>query len=69
MEEKCDVCGGDVIAYRELGCCPICGAPNCCPTCCREAELELIALHRAECRAGEAAINKLRRYLHRRRER
>lgn len=34
--EKCIDCGSDILAHRDTGGCPICGAPNCCPKCCVE---------------------------------
>ena len=36
-DETCDHCGGNEIVYN----CPVCGAPNCCPTCCDEALEEI----------------------------
>ena len=32
---RCDECGDKI--YSGPPDCPMCGAPNCCPTCCREA--------------------------------
>lgn len=37
MSEKCEYCGTDI--YCGPPDCPKCGAPNCCPKCCREEEL------------------------------
>ena len=35
LSGKCDHCGADIIDN-----CPRCGAPQCCPQCCRITELE-----------------------------
>jgi hypothetical protein len=32
---KCELCGTPTI-----DCCPVCGAPQCCPKCCEESMLE-----------------------------
>ena len=38
MSDTCEHCGGRVLYYRQG--CPTCGAPGCCKSCCRIAELE-----------------------------
>lgn len=51
---RCDHCGAKV-----TGPCPICGAPQCCPQCCRIDELgrELEKVKRERDRKAEAALN------------
>lgn len=39
--EFCESCGTELMDK-----CNVCGAPVCCPKCCRESELELITIQR-----------------------
>lgn len=55
MSDRCDNCGADIIDK-----CPRCGAPQCCPQCCKIDELQRqigkLETALAECKRGFYAV-------------